>query len=358
MRIGVEYVIITLLASTLIACVGEKRDEQKEMGKSQERIVSIYVDTINLQKCIFNKQIICNGKLRAVVKGDISFVGSGVISVVNVKNGDNIRKGDVLAVLNTDNANIKLEQGRRMMKKANIDLADKLIGQGYSMDTTAVPRAIMNNVKNSSGYNSALDQMREAERNLADCYLKAPFSGRVANMDSKVHNRSLDKLCTLIDDSYFDVEFSILEAELGEVKKGQKVKIAPFIDNDKEVFGSVTEINPIVDEKGQIKIRAKVKNVGGYLLEGMNVKIVLNREIKDQFVVPKSAVVLRDGYDIIFRYIDGKAVWTYVEVVMSNIESHLITGHTKKQTVISDNDIIITSGNTNLADGTNVSLKN
>ena len=66
----------------------------------------------------------------------------------------------------------------------------------------------------------------------------------------------------------------------------------------------------------------------------------------------------RDGFQVVFRYQDGKAVWTYVDVVMSNIDSHAITGNKKKQTTISENDIVIVSNNLNLADGTDVTPNN
>ena len=162
----------------------------------------------------------------------------------------------------------------------------------------------------------------------------------------------------MIDDSYFDVEFSILEAEIEEVALGQHVKIIPFVNDKKTFYGDVTEINPLIDDHGQVKIRARVRNADSYLIEGMNVKIVLEREIKNSFVVPKDAVVLRDGFQVVFCYRDGKAVWTYVDVVMSNIDSHVITGCEKKQTSISENDVVITSNNLNLADGTDVTPNN
>ncbi len=57
-------------------------------------------------------------------------------------------------------------------------------------------------------------------------------------------------------------------------------------------------------------------------------------------------------------YRDGKAIWTYVDVVMSNIDSHVIKGSEKKQTVISEEDVVITSNNLNLADGTDVTPNN
>lgn len=341
-----------------IACGNEKKKEEKEIGKSEGQRQLIMVDTLELKKRTFQKQIVCNGKLRAVFKSDLSFDGTGVITEINGTNGDYVNKGSVLAALDNKEAMVELEKSRRAMEKADIDLQDKLIGQGYSADTTVVPTAILRNVKISSGYDNAIDQLETARRRLASCYLIAPFNGRVANLDAKVYDRSANKLCTLIDDSYFDVEFSILEAEIEEVEQKQHVKMIPFINDKKTFYGDVTEINPLIDEHGQVKIRARVRNTDRYLIEGMNVKIVLEREIKNSFVVPKEAVVLRDGFQVIFCYREGKAVWTYVDVVMSNIDSHVITGSEKKQTSISENDVVITSNNLNLADGTDVTPDN
>ena len=350
--------LLSVIVLGAIACGNEKKKDEKEIGKSESQSPLITVDTLVLKKRTFQKQIVCNGKLRAVFKSDLSFDGTGVITAINGSNGGYVKKGEVLATLDMKEAQVELEKSYRAMEKANIDLQDKLIGQGYSADTTGIPTAILRNVKISSGYDNAIDQLEAAKRRLASCYLIAPFSGRIANLDAKIYDRSANKLCTLIDDSYFDVEFSILEAEIEEVTKGQHVKIIPFINDEKTFYGDVTEINPLIDEHGQVKIRARVRNADRYLMEGMNVKIILEREIKNSFMVPKDAVVLRDGFQVMLCYREGKAVWTYVDVVMSNIDSHVIKGSEKKQTVISEEDVVITSNNLNLADGTDVTPNN
>ena len=224
--------LLSVIVSGVIACGNEKKKDEKEIGKSEGQSQLITVDTLVLKKRTFQKQIVCNGKLRAVFKSDLSFDGTGVITAINEVNGGYVKKGAVLATLDNKEAMVELEKSRRAMEKANIDLQDKLIGQGYSADTTAVPATILRNMKISSGYDNAVDQLEAAKRRLEGCYLIAPFSGRVANLDAKVYDRSANKLCTLIDDSYFDVEFSILEAEIEEVAQKQHVKIIPFI-NDK-----------------------------------------------------------------------------------------------------------------------------
>lgn len=350
-QIGVA--VLALCAG--MACSDGKKEQAFTQAKSQAQTKQIVVDTLVMKRCSFHKQIVCNGKLHAVMKSDLSFAGSGgVIQRIAVRNGDYVKAGATLAVLDTKEAEVELNKNRRGMEKARIDLSDRLIGLGYTADITDVPKAILQNAKATSGFDNAVDQLRASERNWANCFLKAPFGGRVANLDAKVFDRSKEQLLTLIDDSRFDVEFHVLEAELNEVSRGLRVKVSPFVQDDQTFVGEITEVNPLIDEKGQIKVRARVNNRGGVLVEGMNVKLVLEREVKNQFVVPKDAVVLRDGYQVVFLYEEGKAVWKYVDVVMSNIDYHVITGSAEKQTRLKEKDVVIVSNNLSLADGTEV----
>lgn len=89
----------------------------------------------------------------------------------------------------------------------------------------------------------------------------------------------------------------------------------------------------------------------------MNVRIIVENSLSNMLVVPKDAVVERDGYHVVFIYRNGRAVWTYVDIAYSNLTSYAIIGCKKKETEIHDGDIIITSGNLNLADNTDVKIK-
>ncbi|MFR9620231.1 MAG: efflux RND transporter periplasmic adaptor subunit [Rikenellaceae bacterium] len=331
----------------------EKSDRKSSAPVVRENLV----DTMMLSKTMFNKEITCNGRLRAIEKVDLRFEASGRLDQVLVYNGDEVAKGALLGVINTEDAEINLSRAQLSYRKAQMDLADKLIAQGYEADTLSVPADILMNIKVSSGYINAEENYDTAKRRLEDCYLYAPFAGRVANQNSKRYqNPDGGVFCTLINDSYFDVEFNVLEAEFGDISKGQEIVVSTFVNEDVFFSGEVTQINPVIDDNGQIKIRAKVKNRDGLLIEGMNVKLVIRRKIENAYVVPKDAVLSRDGFFVIFKYVDDRAVWTYVDVVMSNIDSHVISASYEKQSQLDENDIIITSGNINLSDGSSVKL--
>lgn len=345
---------LAVLSTLLLSCNNkERKSDEKHINVELQQVNENFVDTMLLRSITFDKQIKCNGKLRAVAKSELNMPTSGMLRNIYVKNGSMVKKGDLLASIDKEDAILALQKAEQDLERARVDLQDKLIGLGFDEDTTGISENLLKRIMASSGYTAAVHSLENAKRNLKKCDLVAPFNGRIADINCKLHQRT-EKFCTLIDDTGFDVEFNILETEYPTVEIGQTVTIAPFIDSNKNFEGKISEINPKVDENGQVLLRARVNNVDNFLIEGMNVDVVLSNSIPNMFVVPKDAVVMRDGYPVIFRYIDGEALWTYVDIIYSNIESYAITGNKKKETTIESGDIVITSGNLNLADGTKV----
>ena len=76
----------------------------------------------------------------------------------------------------------------------------------------------------------------------------------------------------------------------------------------------------------------------------MNVRVSAFRSVGKQWVVPKTAVVLRTGKQVVFTVVDGKAVWNYVQTGLENATEYTVTGETLKE-----GDPVIVTGNINLA---------
>lgn len=160
-----------------------------------------------------------------------------------------------------------------------------------------------------------------------------------------------------MDDSVLEVDFSVMESEYSFLSVGLPVKVRPFADETKEYSGKVTAINPLVDEKGQISVTAQVRNDGS-LIDGMNVRVIVERMIPGQLVVPRSAVVIRDNLDVLFTCTDdGKAHWTYVTILYSNGESYVVEANKDRNAELNEGDQVIVSGNLNLADNSDVLVK-
>lgn len=356
-KLPAAIIMGTMLFPSLLSCNSKKAEKEKdELEKHEQMMSETFVDTMMLHVTPFDKQIVCNGRLRAKAKSDLTFPSQGVTMEIYVQEGQRVSEGTLIAAMDKRERTREVEKAEREVYRAHVELTDKLIGLGYDADMKGVPDEVMERAEVTSGYYSAKYQLQSARTALEECNLYAPFSGRIANLEARPFQRN-DKICTLIDDSQFEVEFKILEAELEHIATGQKVRVSPFVEDSVAYEGIVTEINPLVDDKGLIKIMARMDNKGEVLIDGMNVRVIVEQRIQNMFVVPKDAVVERDGYHVVFRYEDGHAVWTYVDIVYSNIGSFAITGCQRKETTIREGDVIITSGNLNLADGTEVRIE-
>lgn len=340
---------------SLMACKGSEVNKEEESIDIQEEAI-VDVDTMSLRLQTFQKQLLCNGKLEAAQKAELVCPNQGtMLEKVLVVNGQHVGKGSVLAIADMHTKSQDLDKAKHDLERSKVELQDKLIGLGYDGNLSNVPADVLKRMEITSGYYSAKFSLESAKKALADCRLVAPFSGRIANLEAHAFQNG-SKFCTLIDDSSFEVEFKILEAELSFVNKGQKVKISPFVNKNTEYEGIVEEINPTIDDKGLVKIKAKMKKGSAKLIDGMNVRVIVESAVPKMFVVPKEAVVERDGYHVVFMF-DKKtqrAVWTYVDIMYSNLKEYAIIGCERKETEIHEGDIVITSGNQNLADDTQV----
>ena len=342
------YILISFLLY-MFACKQNKQSEN--ISKSTYLEDKNQVKIMVLQPDIFTKQLVSNGKLAALQKSDLQFMKNGRILSIKAKNGQRVKKDELIASIEPFDSKQELKKAENDFRKTEFDFQDVLIGMGYNPEDTAnIPKDKMQLAHIKSGYAQANTNLDMAHDQLQNCNLIAPFSGIVANIKSKPYESSSNSaFCTLIDDSEFDVSFQILETELANVKIKSPVKVIPFSMDNKIYTGTVSEINPVVDENGLIQIKALVKNPGE-LMEGMNVKVLIEKEIPNQFVVPKSAVVLRDNYEVLFKVVNGIAYWNYVETVLENTNQYTVRpNRVKSSSKLNPGDTIIISGNLNLA---------
>lgn len=344
-----KLLTLLLLSGLYCACGGEKK-ETSEAEDSVETVLpeeANEVTVMTLNESDFYHELISNGKLSARKSANLRFESTEEVAAVYVKNGDRVRKGQKLAELTTFRLGNKLAQAKDALERAKLELQDVLIGQGYLLkDSAKVPQETMRLVRVKSGYDQATAAYELAAYEQEKAVLTAPFDGIIANLFSKEHNTSStsDVFCTVIDPSSLEASFTVLESELPLIKTGDKVQVIPYAAPDTKVEGRISEINPVVDNNGMVQVKAIVSERSN-LFEGMNVKVSVQRTVGKQLVVPKEAVVIRAGRQVIFTFVNDKAFWNYVHTGLEN------AGH---YTVIDDGllkpgDIVITSGNINLA---------
>lgn len=333
---------------------GDGRDEEGVDVVLPEQETEVTVELLKRQT--FYHELVSNGKLTATDEADLYFEKAGVLAHVYVKNGQAVRRGDKLAELDKFSLSNATRQAETALMNAQLELKDVLIGQGYAADDSAgVPPAVMKLARVKSGYDQNLAQYELARHEEEQATLIAPFDGVVANLFTKPYNtvEAGKAFCTVVGSSRMEADFTVLENELTLVKPGDKVVITPYADADARCEGRIVEVNPQVDEKGMVKVKASVQGRKG-LFSGMNVRINVHRELDNRLVVPKSAVVLRSGRQVIFTLKNGRAQWNYVETALENSTSYTLVENADLH--LQEGDTVIVTGNVNLAHEAEVNL--
>lgn len=344
---------------TLTACTNNKGTTPTETSKVKTEEEISEVTAMTLKHTTFMHTIVSNGKVAAAQTADINFESSGTIARIYVSNGTMVTKGQKIAELQSYKLHNATERARYNMEQARIELKDVLIGQGYNPDKLEkVPAEVMKLAETKSGYKSSKAQYELAKFEEGQSVLVAPFSGVIANMTAKANSAvDLSKpLCRIINNQGMEVGFSIMESELPLVKVGDEVAVTAFAGGNVSAVGRICEINPLVDANGQVSVKARVSS-RSKLFDGMNVKVCIKQSLGRQLVIPKSAVVLRSGRQVVFCLNKGRAYWHYVHTGLENIDSYTVDERLDDGgDGLAVGDTVIVTGNVNLAHDSEVKV--
>ncbi len=350
--------LIFFLPVILGGCKAKQKVDEEAIAKQAHIVERNPVDVMTLNTTEFTKELVSNGKLEARKRSVLKFRVGSELEYLPVKNGTWMKKNQVIARLRQFDQQQKLESAKLQQRNAEIELKDVLLSNGYSLeDPDEIPEEIMNTAQIRSGILEAEINLKTAQDNYNSTVLVAPFSGKIANLKYKVFETVTpgDDFCTLIDDAVFEVGFYVLETELAEISLNKETTIIPFTSNV-PVKGKISEINPMVEENGLVMVKARLANPGS-LLDGMNVKVLIENKVSEKLVVPKSAVLLRQNQEVLFLYKGGEAYWTYVKIELENSDSYAVVANEDRGATLEPGDTVIISGNLNLAHESKVEIR-
>lgn len=344
-----KYFIFIILFFS-IAC---KKNNEKESTTKETNITITKVVTTTIRKQPFSIQLQSNGIIKSQQQTQLYFKVIGEIERINITNTSYVKAGQIIAQLDNRQASISVLQAQDQVKKAGFALNKLLIEYGgKDLDTLSIRPRFWESIKIQSGYYEAQTALRNAQLQYDNTFLKAPYAGIIANLKTKIHNQvnSSEPFCTILSNNSVAVEAFVLESELSAIGIGQSVKVLPLAFANKIYIGKVYEINPQVNQHGLVAIKVHVQNPDHFLLDGMNARIVIERKLPNQLVIPKSAVLERSGKKVVFVYKNGLAEWHYVVVSHEN----------EKEVAISEGlragDSIIIEGNLNLGHDAKVEI--
>lgn len=331
--------------------------EDNTTNSTDTSVPPIAVKTKKATRTTFALKTITTGKLQASQQAEIQFRAGGVLKPLPIEEGQYVKKGELLAAINDTLLRFQLIQAQLSLQDAISQKQDLIVARGGEAGVdTSISADRLEIVNMMSGYNRARQEIKEAEYQLRQAKIYSPFDGLVAELEARPYQTvsAGQKLCRLINPNTFEVEFQLLEKEALQVRKGQSLQVVPLAKESLRLPARVTTINPVVDEQGLVSIRARLSRApSSGLFEGMNVQVILEQQIPNQLVIPRSALVLRSGREVVFTYEPNEqlAKWKYVTIAYENDDQLAVNDG------LEAGDLVIYEGNLNLAHDAEVKIE-
>lgn len=224
--------------------------------KAQQQSTALPIKAAKARKPASETRVEIPGQVKAATNSMLSFRVSGLVEAIPVKSGDSVKKGDLIARLDTthyDNlksqaqANLKRAQAQAKDTKTEYERLRKLWAKkDVSQRRLENARAAMNSAKES--VNAAQKQLDEAQKQLEYAHLKAPYDGLVARVPGSAHE---------------NVGAGQAIVKLVSRKLRFKAFIAPKIWTQKDDFTGYQCIFPAL---GDLEVKAQLHSIGSSAL--------------------------------------------------------------------------------------------
>lgn len=255
------------------------------------------------------------GRLQAVDSVEIRPQVSGTIKDIRFQDGQTVKAGDILFVIDTRAYEADAAQARADLQSAKnqyelaakeLKRAEELIGTGAIPKRTYDER-LSNELVAKSAIASSEARLKRAQLNLDYAHVKAPITGRISRAEITEGNLveagpGAPVLTTIVSNEGIYADFQVDEQTYllyvrGAVKSQddeRKIPVNLYLQNmpGKVFEGTIHSFDNRIDTaSGTIRARAHFKNEDGMLLPGMFVNVRLgSAESKMALTVPSRAV--------------------------------------------------------------------
>jgi len=243
------------------------------------------------------------GNARANESVDISTKSSNVVTAVTFRDGERVKRGQVLVQL--DNA-----QARADVAEAQAALTESESQYNRSrelLNTQALSKSSFDQLVATLAANRA--RLAAAQARLEDTVIRAPFSGRVGLRRVSVGTLISpgDVITTLDDTSVIKLDFSVPENFLAGLREGLSIRATAPAFPGRSFAGSVASIDSRVDMNTRsVTVRALLANEDGALKPGMFLNVSLANDEREALVIPEEALTPEAERQYVFVVSEGK----------------------------------------------------
>ena len=276
---------------TLQSC-GEQATEEKDV---------VYKPLVEIEQADikdFTHQIRVQGNVETDKDVTLSAEMGGLITSIGVKEGDKVRKGDIIAQVdasvlssNMNELKTQLEYAEYMLDKQQ-KLVDKGVGSEFDLETA----------KNQ--VNSLKASMRSLSTQQGKATIRAPFAGIVDQVFARKGQMAGPSapLVRLVNNDKVDIIASISEKHFSKVRIGTIMNVSFPNYADTTITLKVNHVGNYIEPTNRtFRIKASIDD-NNYFLPNMLAEVsITDLNVKDDLVIPSKSILKdQDNNDYVF----------------------------------------------------------
>ena len=280
------------------------------------------------------------GEVEAWRDAQLAAPMGGYIESVRVEAGAEVRKGAILALVDT-----ATHVARRNQAKVEVDTAQVELDRARKLGRT-LPGAQLDAAK--ARHKAAKAAYASADVQVSRSIITAPFSGVAVTVDIERGEVAAPgvPLIRLVRLHPIKVTVSLSDRDVLSVHKGMKAKVSTDARGNLR-DGVIQHIQPAADLRTRaFTAEIEVPNEDGSLLPGMIASVQVAAEVEaSQIVISQDWLVTKPDTLGVFVHEDGKAVWREVKI------GRIVRDNCVVESGLKAGDELVTSGHRELAAG-------
>ncbi|MCH7689520.1 MAG: efflux RND transporter periplasmic adaptor subunit [candidate division Zixibacteria bacterium] len=286
---------------------------------SAQQMPPTLVVTEKVERLDFHDQITLVGRTEALFQSRVVSKVSAQVVSISALEGNRLSKGDALVQLDTtrialsykaktaeaNQAKIRAALVTKIAKRAE-DLYIKKMLSDLAIDSARAMAAIAN-----EKYNQLQSEQERLAHDLADCTIRAPFSGYTGNQLTAVGEwvEEGSPVFEMTQLSKIKINLDLPERYFGHLRTGTQVTIYTSAKESTPMTGIVTGIAPnATSATHTFPVIVAVDNSQGRLGAGMLVRATLSlNKTFSSLAVSKDAIVRQGNQTMIYTINEGKA---------------------------------------------------
>ena len=267
---------------------------------------------------------------------------AGEINEVVIKEGNDIKENDILANIDIDDRNIRLDRTKAQtaVEKRKYNSLKNLGAKGYTAQTR-IDEAF-------AAYTSAQADEKKIKLDIAHTKIKAPFDGviDVQSIEKGDYVDIGDKLFTIVDNNPLVVSVFIPQQDINALKKGGKADVTLVTGEQKQ--GTIRFIAPRANQETRsFRVEIEIPNPDN-LPSGTSATARIPKEsVMAHFISPALLTLNNDGETGV-KTINNEGVVSFhtIKIVSSEKGGIYVTGLPDKAQIIYNGQGFVRTGDT------------